>query len=210
MKWEACKTMALAVLVSVVGGRVLAQSASTGVHVGPGRAGATGSASGQFQHVDTDSRVGPNGSLARGLAVGAGPNGMAISHSIGVNGGGVGTGHNFNLSIGPGGVHTSGGAVNARGGSGSVHAGGHANAGGWGFNPSGGSSVGGIGRVVDARTHASTTPHFGARGLPSPGFGGPGGFSPPGLGRNNFGPSAGLGGPLGSGFPGRGPFGRFR
>lgn len=178
-----------------------AQSASTGVDVGPGRAGAWGSASGQFQHVDTNSRVGPNGSLARGLAIGAGPNGLAISHSIGVHGGGAGAAHNFNMTIGPGGTHVSGGAVNAFGGSSGVQSSGQANAGRWGLAPSGGSSVGGFGRHVDARTHARTD-SFGPASFQAAPFG------PPAFGPA-FAPSPFSGrGP--AGFPGRGPFQRGR
>lgn len=170
-----------------------AQSAGTWVDVGPGHAGAGGSATGQFQHVDTDSRVGPMGSVARGVAVGAGPNGLSISHSIGVNMGGRGTAQNFNLSIGPNGTHVSRGNVNSTGGNSRVIAGGSSNVGSPWNNPSGGSYATGYGRNTVAQTHAQTRGHH-AHMHPSMGtpFGGP--FS------------GAMGGPM-TGSPMRGPMG---
>lgn len=132
------------------------QSAGTWVDVGPGHAGAGGSATGTFQHVDTHSQVGPRGSVAHGVAIGAGPNGFALSHSIGVNGGGRGTAHNFNLSVGPNGTHVSHGNVNSSGGSSRVLAGGNANAGAPWISPSGGSHVTGFGHRTHANTYAET------------------------------------------------------
>ena len=159
MTMQSILTKSCLSLILLASSQVLwAQSASTGVDVGPGNAGAWGTANGQFQRVETDSRVGPNGTMARGLAIGAGPNGLAISHSIGLNQGGVGVGHNFNLSIGPGGAHISGGNVSSQGGNSRVIAGGQSNVGGLMGPPSGGSSVIGFGRHTHAQTHAQTMP----------------------------------------------------
>lgn len=173
-----------------------AQSSSTWVDVGNGRAGAGGSATGQYQHVDTDSRVGPFGSVARGVAVGAGPNGLSISHSIGLNAGGQGTAHNFNLSIGPNGTHISRGNVNSSGGNSRVIAGGGSNVGSPYYGPAGGSYATGFGNHTVANTHAqSHRNHFQTPHIPSGPFGRP-------MGGPFGGPMSGpFGGPMG------GPFG---
>ncbi len=131
-----------------------AQSAGTHVDVGPGHAGAGASASGAWQHTETESRVGA-ANMGRALAIGAGPNGLSLSHSIGVNAGGRGVGHNFNLSIGPGGSHVSHGGVVTEGGNSRVLAGGNARG---GLFPSGGSSVSGFGRRTDAYSRSRTIP----------------------------------------------------
>ena len=149
----------LVVIICLIVGRtgdVQAQSAGTWVDVGPGHAGAGGSATGAFQHVDTNSRVGPGGNIAHGVAIGAGPNGFAMSHSVGVHGGGRGTAHNFNLSVGPGGAHVSHGNVNSSGGNSRVIAGGSTNTGSWWTPPGGGSHATGFGRHTHASTHAET------------------------------------------------------
>ncbi len=140
-------------LVSV-GGIVNAQSAGTHVDVGPGHAGAGASASGAWQHTDTESRVGAT-NMGRALAIGAGPNGLSLSHSIGVNAGGRGVGHNFNLSIGPGGSHVSHGGVVTERGNSRVIAGGNTQG---GYFPNGGSTVTGFGRRTHAYTESRTMP----------------------------------------------------
>lgn len=156
-----------------------AQSAGTSVDVGPGQAGASGIASGQWQLVDSSSRVGNGTSLGNALAVGAGPNGVAISHSVGVNGGGGGAAHNFNLAIGAGGTHVSHGGVVTAGGNSRVIAGGSAQN---GFAPQGGSSVGGFGNNTQAYSNSQTTPAF--RNFGPPTFG-----QPSIIGTSNFRPS---------------------
>ena len=130
-------------------------SANTGVDVGPGHAGATAGASGQWQHAKTKTHVGDNGRFGQGLAVGAGPNGLAVSHSIGGNAGGVGLGHNLNLSIGRGGTHFSHGGVQSSGGNSRVVAGGGTTQGGIG-SAGGGSTVGGFGNRTRTWTRAAT------------------------------------------------------
>ena len=130
-------------------------SANSGVDVGPGHAGATAGANGQWQHAKTKTHVGDNGRFAQGLAVGAGPNGLAVSHSIGGNAGGVGLGHNLNLSIGRGGTHFSHGGVQSSGGNSRIIAGGGTTQGGIG-NVNGGSTVGGFGNRTRTWTRAAT------------------------------------------------------
>jgi hypothetical protein len=190
--------LSLATIATILPAIAFGQSAGTWVDVGRGHSGAGGSATGTFQHVDTQSRVGPHGSLASGVAVGAGPNGLSLSHSIGMNAGGRGTAHNFNLSVGPNGAHISRGNVNSTGGDSRVIAGGSSNVGSpWG-SPSGGSHATGYGTHTHAQTHAQTTRSFRPPMPPSP-FGGPfagGPVSGP-FGRGPFG-----GGPFGGG-----PFG---
>ena len=132
-------------------------SAGSNVIVGPGSAGASASANGLWQHTKTSSNVGQNHSIAQGLAVGAGPNGLAVSHSIGGNAGGVGIGHNFNLSIGSGGTHVSSGSVQSSGGNSTIMAGGQVSHRGP-RNLSGGSIVGGFGNRTKTRTQAITLP----------------------------------------------------
>ncbi len=148
-----------AAAVSLVATTVSAQSAGTIVNVGPGFAGADASASGRWTHTDTESRVGAGGgSLGRGLAIGVGPNGLSLSHSIGVNQGGVGVGHNFNLSIGRNGTHVSHGGVNTMGGNSQVIVGGQTSQ---NFGQiQGGSHATGFGHRTHARTGASTHRFF--------------------------------------------------
>ncbi len=132
-----------------------AQSAGTNVDVGPGFAGAGGQASGQWQLVDSNSRVHNGISTGNAFAVGAGPNGLALSHSIGVHGAGVGTAHNFNLAIGRGGAHVSNGGVTSQGGNSRVIAGGSAQSSP--FGPQGGSTVTGFGNRTRAYSNSRTT-----------------------------------------------------
>ena len=140
---------------------IQAQSVGAGVIVGPGYAGADATADGRWTHANTRTQVGPGRSLGQGLAVAAGPNGLSLSHSIGVDNHGVGLGHNMNLSIGRGGAHISHGAVQSIGGSTEVNVGGSATQGGWqpglGWQPvGGGSTVGGVGNHVQTHTGART------------------------------------------------------
>ena len=143
-------------------GVAAAQGASTIVDVGPGFAGSDATASGRWTHTDTESRVGSNGSMARGLAIGAGPNGLSLSHSIGVNHGGVGLGHNLNLSIGRGGTHVSHGGVKSVGGNSRIIAGGgtQQNFGGISGRVRGGSTVTGFGNRTQNHSGARTRNFF--------------------------------------------------
>ncbi len=102
----------------------LADGAWSGVDVGPGHAGATAGYDAPQGIARTESRVG-RVNMGRGLAVGFGPNGLSLSHSIGVSGQhGIGAAHNFNMSIGPNGTHVSHGGVQTVGGNSRVLAGG--------------------------------------------------------------------------------------
>jgi hypothetical protein len=178
-----------------------AQSAGTAVDVGPGHAHASGHASGDWQFVDSSSQVRGGTSVGKALAIGRGPNGIAISHSIGVNGAGAGVGHNFNMSIGPGGAHVSHGGVNSQGLGGRVMAGGSAQQGP--FGPQGGSTVAGFGRSTQAHSssHTSGRRHPFANGP----FGGgmvpgdivPGEIAPGGARSSGFGPSGFVPGTVG-------------
>jgi len=131
----------------------LAVSAETGVDVGPGEAGADAGADGAWNHAETETKVGPNGSMGRAFAVGAGPDGLSLSHSIGVNNGNSGFGHNFNMTIGPNGTHSSSGGVASQGNGGRVIAGGSTQG---GSRLGGGSTVGGFGNRTNAWTNART------------------------------------------------------
>ena len=95
----------------------------------------------------TESRVG-NVSLGRGLAIGYGPNGISISHSIGVAGRHIGTAHNFQLTVGPNGTHVGRSGVVTTGGNTRVIAGGDT-ASGPGV-PHGGNFATGYGRRIEA------------------------------------------------------------
>jgi hypothetical protein len=143
-----------------------AQSAGTIVDVGPGHAGASGTASGPWQLVDSSSSVNNGTSLGKALAVGAGPNGLAISHSVGVNRGGVGAAHNFNLAIGAQGTHVSHGGVISQGGNSRVIAGGSSQT-GW-QGPQGGSQVTGFGNNTRAYSKSRTTFRSSNFGGPAP------------------------------------------
>lgn len=124
----------------------MAQSAETGVDVGPGHAGATAGADGDiWSFGDTTSHVDGGGSFASGVAIGVGQDGVSFSHSVGANGGGVGVGHNINMTIGRDGTHVSNGGVTTQGGNTRVQVGGGSgqypggigggsNATGWGNN----------------------------------------------------------------------------
>ncbi len=117
----------LCLLTAVLGLTVetcLADGAWSGVDVGPGHAGATAGYDAPQGIARTESRVGQV-SMGRGFALGLGPDGLSLSHSIGVSGQhGVGVAHNFNLSIGQDGTHVSHGGVQTIGGNTRVLAGG--------------------------------------------------------------------------------------
>ncbi len=104
----------------------------------------------------TETRVG-RVNLGRGLAVGYGPNGVSLSHSIGVNHGGVGTAHNFQMSVGPHGTHVGHGGVVTSGGNSRVITGGESWTGRGGAG--GGNFATGHGRRSDTWSRSSTRSH---------------------------------------------------
>ncbi|TWT54538.1 hypothetical protein Pla22_21860 [Rubripirellula amarantea] len=93
-----------------------AQSAGSWVDIANGSAGAGGSANGMFQIVKSRSSSKNGGQFGHGFALGAGPNGIAISNSIGAGTGPLGAAHNMNLNIGHNGTHFSHGGVVSQGG----------------------------------------------------------------------------------------------
>jgi hypothetical protein len=126
----------------------LAGGAWSGVDVGPGHAGATAGYDAPEGFARTESRVG-RVNVGRGLAVGLGPDGLSLSHTIGVAGHhGAGAAHNFNLSIGRDGTHVSHGGAVTHGGNTRVIAGGETHAGPG--NVRGDSYAGGYGRHTRA------------------------------------------------------------
>ena len=138
----------------------MAQWAESGVDVGPGFANGSASADGEWTFVDTSSRVNGANSLGHGVAIGAGPNGISFSHSIGFNSGGVGAGHNMNMTIGQNGTHVSNGQVVTQGGNSQVVVGG--GSGQYGGGISGGSMVTGYGDVTygQSQSHTHVFPRF--------------------------------------------------
>ncbi len=104
----------------------------------------------------TETKVG-RVNLGRGLAVGYGPNGISLSHSIGVNHRGVGTAHNFQMSVGPHGTHIGHGGVVTSGGNSRVITGGESWTGRGGAG--GGNFATGHGRRSDAWSRSSTRSH---------------------------------------------------
>jgi hypothetical protein len=101
----------------------LADGAWSSVDVGRGHAGATAGYDAPQGLARTETHVG-RVSLGRGLALGLGPEGLSLSHTIGVSGHRAGAAHNFQLSIGPNGTHVSRGGTVTRGGNTRVVAGG--------------------------------------------------------------------------------------
>jgi len=101
----------------------LAGGAWSGVDVGPGHADATAGYDAPQGIARTESRVGRI-NLGRGLALGMGPDGLSLSHTVGVSGHGAGAAHNFQLSVGRSGTHMSHGSAVTRGGNTRVVAGG--------------------------------------------------------------------------------------
>lgn len=133
-----------------------AQSSSSWVDVGRGHADAGASYDGNWGIAESESRVGAV-NLGRGLAVGVGPNGLTLSHSIGVRDqGGVGIGHNFNLAIGPNGSHVGHGGVVTAGPNSRVITGGNTEINRYGAR--GSNYAGGTGRYTNAWSDSRTTP----------------------------------------------------
>lgn len=95
----------------------------------------------------TESRVGEV-SLGRGLAIGYGPGGISLSHSIGLSGRVLGGAHNFQLSVGPNGTHVGRSGVVTAGGNTRVIAGGDTSSGPG--RPQGGNFATGFGRRTEA------------------------------------------------------------
>jgi hypothetical protein len=132
-----------------------ANGAASQVDVGRRHAGAEASYDGPAGIARTDTRVG-RVNFARGLAVSYGPQGVSISHSIGVSRGGVATAHNFQLSVGPHGRHVSHGGVVSRGGDTRVISGGETYTGRGG--PHGGSFSSGTGHRTNAWSRSQSDP----------------------------------------------------
>ena len=132
----------------------LADGAWSGVDVGPGHAGADAGYDAPNGIARTESRVGDI-NMGRGFALGYGPNGLSLSHSIGISGQhGFGAAHNFNMSIGPNGTHVSHGGTQTFGGNTRVLAGGESHIGPgqvWG-----GSRAGGFGHHTRAWSRSRT------------------------------------------------------
>ena len=124
-----------------------AQGSSSWVDVGPGHADAGAATDAPFGFARSESRVG-HVNLGRGLAVGFGPNGLTLSHSIGLQDHGLGLGHNFNLSVGPNGTHVGHGGVVTVGPNSQVFTGGNSRIDR--FGPRGGSYAGGHGHFTRA------------------------------------------------------------
>lgn len=131
----------------LLSGTSLASGAYSQVDVGRHHADAQAGYNAPAGIARTESRVG-NVSLGRGLAIGYGPNGISISHSIGVAGRHMGTAHNFQLSVGPNGTHVGRSGVVTTGGNTRVIAGGDT-ASGPGV-PHGGNFATGYGRRTEA------------------------------------------------------------
>jgi hypothetical protein len=93
-----------------------AQRAGSWVDIAGGRAGAGASADGSlFQFAKSKSSSNKGVDFGHGFAVGAGPNGIAVSNSIGAGSGPLGVAHNVQLNIGAGGTHVSHGGVVSQG-----------------------------------------------------------------------------------------------
>ncbi|TWT36988.1 hypothetical protein KOR34_19340 [Posidoniimonas corsicana] len=139
-------SLTAALLLALAPALALAQSADSGVDVGPGGSGASAGYVGDWGIAKTESRDG----FGRALGVGVTKDGVAISHSIGASNGSSGVGHNFNMAIGRDGAHVSQGGVVTGGGNGRVEAGGSAS------QQGGGSEVVGWGDNTKAWTESRT------------------------------------------------------
>jgi len=138
-----------------------AGDASTWVNLGAGFANAGAVANAPFGIARTDSRVG-HVNFGRGLAVGMGPNGLSLSHTIGVQDNGFGVGHTFQLSVGPNGTHVGHGGVVTHGANSRVFTGGQTHISPRG--PQGGTYAGGTGWHTNAWSRNQTTPsHYPGR-----------------------------------------------
>lgn len=140
------KTSLTALLLALTPALAMAQSADSGVDVGPGGSGASAGYVGDWGIAQTESRDG----FGRALGVGVTKDGVAISHSIGASNGSSGVGHNFNMAIGRDGAHVSQGGVVTSGGNGRVQAGGS------GSQYGGGSDVIGWGNNTKAWSNSRT------------------------------------------------------
>lgn len=138
---------AAALVLSLASHSAWAQGSSSWVDVGPGHANAGAATDAPFGIARSESRVG-DVNLGRGLAVGFGPNGLTLSHSIGLQDHGLGLGHTFNLSVGPNGTHVGQGGVLSVGPNSQVFTGGNTRIDR--FGPRGGSYAGGTGRFTRA------------------------------------------------------------
>jgi hypothetical protein len=101
-----------------------AQSAGSWVNVLGGSAGSGANADGMFQIAKTKSSSKNGVGFGHGFALGAGPNGLAISNSIGVGSAAGGAAHNVQLNLGRNGAHVSHGGVVSQGPNGRVISGG--------------------------------------------------------------------------------------
>lgn len=138
---------ATSLLIFVWTGTCLANGAYSEVDVGRRHAEAQAGYTGPAGIARTESRVGAV-SLGRGLAVGYGPGGISLSHTIGVSSRGVGTAHSFQLSVGPDGTHVGRSGVVTAGGNTRVIAGGDTSRGPDGAQ--GGNFAAGYGRHTEA------------------------------------------------------------
>ena len=142
-------------VVSLAASNVRAEGASSWVDVGPGHANAGASYDAPLGIAQSESRVG-DVNMGRGLAIGFGPNGFTLSHSIGVQDNGVAFGHNVQLSIGPNGTHVSHGGVVTAGGNSQVITGGETQIDRFGAR--GGNYAGGSGWQTQAWSESRTQP----------------------------------------------------
>jgi len=147
MLFHSFSAAAAALILSLAPLSAWAQGSSSWVDVGRGHANAGAATDAPFGIARSESRAG-DVNLGRGLAVGFGPNGLTLSHSIGLQDHGLGLGHTFNLSVGPDGTHVGQGGVLSVGSNSQVFTGGNTRIDQ--FGPRGGSYAGGTGRFTRA------------------------------------------------------------
>ncbi|GEM_PF-3169617 len=133
-----------------------AQRAGSWVDIARGGTGSGASADGVFKFARSDSRSNGSTQFGHGFAVGAGPEGIALSNSIGGGAGPLGAAHNLQLNVGREGTHLSHGGVVSQGGERRVFAGGET--GSHYGQPYGGSQVGGYGHHTNAYSNSHTQP----------------------------------------------------
>ena len=143
-------------IVSLVPLAAQAGGSSSWVDVGRGHANSGAATDSPMGIAQSESRVG-RVNMARGLAVGFGPDGLSISHSIGVNDRGLGVGHNFNMSVGRNGTHVGQGHVVTGGPNGRVFTGGETRVDRFGAR--GGNYAGGQGQFTRAWTRNRSRRH---------------------------------------------------
>lgn len=151
-----------AVLATSFTASAMAQSASTDAGVWQGGAGGNATADGFWQHAQSESKVGKV-NMGRGFAVGLGPNGLSLSHSIAVGKGPLAVGHNLNMTIGQNGTHVSEGGVVSTGGQTSANVGGSTQG---GLNLGGGSNASGNGWNTNAWSNSQTNRRYQSFGQP--------------------------------------------